>query len=193
MELDRYLPDYDFNEVHTIEIDASPENSYTAFKTLRVSELSRLADWLMKIRGLPAKLINRNSSLDSPKEDRVFLKQMLENGFILLSDTKQEIVFGMIGQFWKPVGNQPLKVATPDEFLKFKKEGYVKVAANMLFKKTGDKTVLTSETRVCATDSKARIKFALYWLIIRPASGLIRIIWLNAIKKKAESIKGAKL
>ncbi len=38
-----------------------------------------------------------------------------------------------------------------------------------------------------ATDAAARRRFRLYWLAIRPFSGLIRRLWLRAIKRRAES------
>jgi hypothetical protein len=48
-------------------------------------------------------------------------------------------------------------------------------------------TRLTTETRVFAQTDKARRKFAIYWRIIRPGSGIIRRGWLEAIKLRAES------
>jgi hypothetical protein len=33
---------------------------------------------------------------------------------------------------------------------------------------------------------KARRNFRLYWFVIRPWSGLIRRLWLKAIKRRAE-------
>jgi hypothetical protein len=48
-------------------------------------------------------------------------------------------------------------------------------------------TVLSTETRVLATDAAARRRFRRYWLAIRPFSGLIRRVWLRAIKRRAEA------
>jgi len=44
---------------------------------------------------------------------------------------------------------------------------------------------LSTETRVAVIPS-ARRPFAIYWRIIRPGSGIIRIMWLRAIRKRAE-------
>ncbi len=46
---------------------------------------------------------------------------------------------------------------------------------------------LTTETRVFATDSRARRRFAVYWRVIYPGSALIRRSWLDAIKRRAEN------
>jgi hypothetical protein len=49
------------------------------------------------------------------------------------------------------------------------------------------RTRLSTETRIAATDARARRRFAAYWLVVRPGSGLIRRLWLRAVKKRAES------
>jgi hypothetical protein len=46
---------------------------------------------------------------------------------------------------------------------------------------------LSTETRVWLDDGKARRRFRLYWLIVRPFSGLVRRSWLRAAKRRAES------
>ena len=38
--LNKYLPAYDFNEVHSVSIHASPEKVFAAVKNLTPSELS---------------------------------------------------------------------------------------------------------------------------------------------------------
>lgn len=50
----------------------------------------------------------------------------------------------------------------------------------------GGWTRLTTETRVHATDLKSRRRFAAYWRTIYPGSALIRVMWLRAIKARAE-------
>ena len=46
-------------------------------------------------------------------------------------------------------------------------------------------TRLTTETRVFAPDRSVRRRFALYWTAIRPGSGMIRRMWLRAVKRRA--------
>ncbi len=43
------------------------------------------------------------------------------------------------------------------------------------------------ETRVHATDDPTKRKFAAYWRTIYPGSALIRVMWLRAIRRRAES------
>ena len=45
-----------------------------------------------------------------------------------------------------------------------------------------------TETRVWASDNESARKFARYWWTIRLGSGLIRRMWLRAIRRRAEKI-----
>ncbi len=49
-----------------------------------------------------------------------------------------------------------------------------------------DGTTLSTETRVMARTLRGRIAFGLYWFAIRAGSGIIRRMWLRAIKRRAE-------
>jgi hypothetical protein len=52
--------------------------------------------------------------------------------------------------------------------------------------KTEACTLLTTETRIYATDASTRRAFARYWRVIYPGSSLIRRMWLRAVVKRAE-------
>ena len=44
----------------------------------------------------------------------------------------------------------------------------------------------STETRVHVADPAARRAFRRYWLVVRPFSGLIRILYLRAVRRRAE-------
>jgi hypothetical protein len=46
-------------------------------------------------------------------------------------------------------------------------------------------TRLTTETRVACADAASRRRFRLYWLVVRPFSGLIRTAMLSAVAREA--------
>ena len=46
--------------------------------------------------------------------------------------------------------------------------------------------LLSTETRIKATDGDARRSFGRYWRIIHPGSALIRRVWLRAVRRRAE-------
>jgi len=64
--------------------------------------------------------------------------------------------------------------------------GYAKATMNFLITESESGCVVTTETRVHATDARSRRRFGMYWLAIYPGSALIRRMWLRAIKRRAE-------
>jgi len=79
------------------------------------------------------------------------------------------------------------QITSPQEFLAFDQPEYARVAANLAVTDLGNGTVRCStETRIHATNPATRKKFAFYWRLISVGSGFIRVLWLQAIKRKAE-------
>jgi hypothetical protein len=187
--LNKYLPEYDFNEVHAMTIHASPEKAFAAIKEMKPSELSALVYWLFSIRNLPARLMGK-SFVKQKWDDKPFLEQLYheEGGFIPLAEMPcSEVVFGMIGQFWQLTDGKSPKIASPQEFLAFDHPDYAKVGANLAVTDLGDGTVrCTTETRIYAANPATKKKFAFYWRVISMGSGFVRVMWLNAIKRRAE-------
>jgi hypothetical protein len=186
MLLDKYLPAYDFNEVHVVTIQASPERVFAAIKNLMPSELSPWVRWLLSLRGLPARLVGKPAQ--QAWADRSFLEQLYEADFISLAEEPdREVVFGMIGQFWKLIGGERPQVASPQEFLIFEHPDYAKVGANLaVIDLENGSSRCSTETRIHATNPSTRKKFAFYWRLISMGSGFIRVLWLKDIKHKAE-------
>jgi len=187
MKLNEFLPTYEFNEIHMLDVKASPERVFAAIKELTVAELSPLIFAMFNLRSLPALLMGKESKMERTSEP--FLAKLFEDGFIPLAEVAdQEIVFGLIGQFWELVPVPGPKIASPKEFLDYDDPDFGKVAANLRVTPNTDGSVSCStETRIHVTDSHTRRKFAFYWRIISMGSGWIRVLWLRAIKRKAES------
>jgi hypothetical protein len=82
--LDKYMPQYDVTEVHSIRIQASPETGYNALMELSVTEISDIVRFLFWLRALPEKpAAKRLAQLNYSKP---FLKTMLDNGFTALAE-----------------------------------------------------------------------------------------------------------
>jgi hypothetical protein len=47
----------------------------------------------------------------------------------------------------------------------------------------GNGSLLVTETRVAATDARARLAFRRHWLAVGPFSALIRRRWLAAVRR----------
>jgi hypothetical protein len=192
MLIDDCLPLFDFNEVHRIVIQASPERIFRSIKDLSPSEWSPVVTWLFVLRSFPERLFGKGGVQFSG--NRPLLDQMLESGFVMLAETPgRELVFGTlvpasIGQFWKTSDGAPSKLSDAQEFAAFDRPDYAKVVANFLVGGGAgqDGIAVTTETRIHALSPATRKNFAVYWRVIGPGSALIRRLWLRAIKRRAE-------
>ncbi|MEW5872350.1 MAG: hypothetical protein AB1894_24010 [Chloroflexota bacterium] len=188
MQIDAFLPKYDFTEIHKVTVKASPQKTLAAVKDLLPSELSPLVFWMLAARSLPARLMGQRTP-GTGDDERPFLAQLYTGGFIPLEESDQEVVFGLVGQFWKLVGEEHVEIDGPQAFLDFERTDFAKVAANLAVQPAGEGTLLSTETRIAAPDEQTRRKFAFYWRLISFGSGWIRVMWLRAIKRKAEARK----
>jgi hypothetical protein len=73
------------------------------------------------------------------------------------------------------------------EFAALREPGYARAVFNMHAEPApSGGTLLTTETRIQATDDEARRSFRRYWRVIYPGSAAIRRAWLRAIRRRAE-------
>lgn len=75
-----------------------------------------------------------------------------------------------------------------EELLTFGEPGWVAYLTDFHLQPREAGVQLTTETRVRVTDQRARRRFAIYWAIIRPASGLIRRDMLATVALRAEGM-----
>jgi hypothetical protein len=180
-QLDQFVPIYQFHEFHSLKIDGNADHVYRAIKEVAASEipLFHTLTWIRRCgRALPEGVLN------VPK-GRPILEVASKTSFqVLAEEPGLEIVLGTL--VVTPPGDQRLPV-TPREFKNLRAPGYVLAAINFRVDAAGPGASLVStETRVYGTDAPARRKFARYWRVIYPGSALIRRMWLQAIKRRAE-------
>ncbi len=187
MLLNKFMPVYQFNETHRMVIQASPERIFKSLYELTPTDIW-LFQVLFGIRLLPAHLIGQGETLFA--DTQPVLTQMLKAGFIVLAkETNREIVLGAIGQFWKPLGSESPKIANVSEFLAFDHPDYAKAMMNFYVEQPSEESdvKVSTETRIYVPYPTTRKKFAAYWRLIYPGSALIRIMWLEALKRRAEA------
>ncbi len=185
--LDQFMHAYEFNEVHSVTIHASPAIAYAALKQVTVSEMSPLVTWLLNVRALPDRLSGHNQMQLATNEP--LLEAMLRAGFVALTEVPgREVVIGQIGQPWKIVGGAVARINSAEAFLRFDKPDYARIAANLIVLPSDapGQVKCVTETRVHIPDPAARKQFAMYWRVISTGSALIRRMWLSAIKQRAE-------
>jgi hypothetical protein len=179
--LDEFLPDYDANEIHSTRIAAPPDAVMAAFRSLTAREVPVLVG-LMALRSLPGLLTGRRR----PRRQGTILDGFLRGGFVPLAERPDELVLGVVGRFWLVTAE--VRRVSAEEFGFFREPGYAKGVFNMHAQPaSGGGTLLTTETRVQATDDHARRSFRRYWRVIYPGSAAIRYAWLRAIRRRAET------
>ena len=184
MKLDYYLPHYDFFSRHRILINSTPDIIFNAIQNLNFNQ-SQIIRCLLTVRKAYAVLGFDKSSWSVEKS--VFNKKIIESGFTVLDYLPgREIVLGFAGQFWKPSGGF-INFSNQEEYLAYTATNACKGAWNFYLSETGQGTLeLSTETRVFCPEKAVKQKFGLYWLFIKPFSGLIRKVLLKNIKHIAE-------
>jgi hypothetical protein len=172
--LDDFLPEFEFSERHRVAIAAPPDRIDEALRSvsLRDSPVAR-ALWFVRRLGRPY------GDLAKP-----FVGGQLP-GVVLTDVPGGGIVLGLTGQFWRLRDDRdPARPRTAAEFLAYERADTCKAVID--FRIGPDR--LSTETRVHVADPAARRKFRRYWLVVRPFSGLIRILLLRAARRRAEAL-----
>lgn len=172
-QLDAFLPAYEFVERHSLAIDAPAERIDEAFRTVSIAEIPvARALWFVRRLGRPY-----------GGSRKPFVGGELPG--VVLEDVPGEgMVLGLTGQFWRMRGyRDPNRPRAADEFLAYARADTCKAVIDF---RIGPRS-LSTETRVHVADHAARRKFRRYWLVIRPFSGLIRIMLLRAARQRAEA------
>ncbi len=182
MIIDRYMPEFDISKSYATTVSAPVHKVYSSLKNADIND-SPIIRVLFLLRGLPM-IFRSRSSRGGHK--RLTISDMAGTGFILLDERpNEELVIGVVGQFWKLTGN--IRRIEPKQFTDFSDSGYAKATWNFSLKaETDNVTLLTTETRVHCTDEKSRERFRSYWGLIGPFSGLIRKEMLKIIKRESE-------
>jgi hypothetical protein len=172
--LDDFLPVYEFSERHRLAIAAPAERIDRAVRTVSLGDIpAARALWWLRRLGRPY-----------GGAERPFVDGALENAVLLEDVPGEGVVLGLTGQFWRVRGGDDNpRPRNRDEFLAYDRPDACKAVIDF---RVGP-TLLTTETRVHVPDAAARRKFRRYWLVIRPFSGLIRILFLRAARRRAEA------
>jgi len=132
------------------------------------------------------------ASILNPPAQQPILDLATRTGFLMLADEpRQELVLGTFAAAPRP---SRLADWTPETWQALSAPGYAKAAMNFRIQEIGPgECRVTTETRVYATDAATARAFGRYWRVIYPGSALIRVMWLRAIRTRAESAPGAPL
>jgi hypothetical protein len=186
-KIDSLLPDFTFNEFHEVHINASPDKVKQVLQVTGVKDISA-AHLLMKIRGIA----NEDVDLSDRASNNLVGSDTVSTpdfNFFVVAPDEWITVMILKSVIINNNANQPAppEISTLEQFISFNEPGYVKVAVNIRFISTNNKiTILTTETRNNGITLKDNRVFGYYWRIIYPGSAIIRRVWLDTIKKKAQ-------
>jgi hypothetical protein len=155
--LDAFLPTYEFSTRHEVSVAVDPVLVDRALREVTFKEVPL-------VRGL---LLARGLGLRSAKD--TVLATMVPRATVLEDVPGEGLVLTLSGQFWRLRGRGAEAPAT----------------AVIDFRALPGS--LATETRIHVPDPVSRKKFGHYWRVVRPFSGLIRMLVLRAAKRRAEA------
>jgi hypothetical protein len=178
--IDRYVPIPHYREYHSASVRAPADTVIAAAAAYR-TESDAFFRGMIALRELPMRaerLLGRRPTEPQPPFGI--------DDFTLLQRCENEVVFGLAGRFWRPDFDL-VPLSGGQDFLDLNEPGIAKLALNFAVRADGSGvTMLSTETRVLCVDRAARRRFAPYWLLIRPVSGLIRRRTLGIIRRTCE-------
>jgi hypothetical protein len=154
--LDAFLPSYEFAARYGVTVDVDASEVDRALREVTFREVP-VVRALLFLRGLGS----------GPTEGSV-LAAMGRRGSVLDDVPGEGVVLGIRGRFWRlrGGGEEPEATAVVDF-------------------RAADGS-LTTETRVHVPDGVSRRRFARYWRVVGPFSGVTRKQVLRAAKRRAE-------
>ena len=190
--IDEFMPAFQFRERHQRRIAAPPAR---ACAELRHVDLARspFIGPLFAIRGLPARAARwwsraaatgaaagrTGAGAAAPAAPEALaagrLGDFFDKAFVTLrDDPARGLVVGAVGAFWRHSGG--IARVAPAQFRDDRTPGCARLAWMFDFTplEAGVSCLAATETRIDCNDAAARRAMQLYWLAIRPASGLIR-------------------
>lgn len=185
--LDEFAPEYQFSERHSIPIHASAWQVYDSILKVSADEIPGYRTMVWVRRGG----ISGPESILNPPDGVPLVAVATRTSFVTLANVPgREFVMGTV--VLAPPGVRLAITPTPDSFKTLTLPGFAKATLAFRVEPWRDGwSVLRSETRVSATDYVSRATFARYWRVIAPGSALVRLMWLRAIKIRAETLAGS--
>ena len=181
--MDKYLPDFDVREYHEARVNAPAEEAYAVLRSLDLNRSGSCGRCLRSAPcpagcGLPV------AAPPASPPSGPFFDQVLALGWAVLEEVPgRELVAGAVTQPWAPVVR--FQGLPPAELAAFSAPGFTKIVWSIAaWPVEPGVTLLSTETRVLATDEASKRKFRRYWLVFGLGIRLIRRISLRMAKRQ---------
>lgn len=171
MLIDKYLPAYQFNEFHSVELNGFVDGIYQKMLECDFSN-SSLIKLLFRIRGMSKEVYS--------------IEHLTKMGFIKLDEEPgKEILFGMVTD--NPMFNTCKSNVSSKEFIQKSDDTIIKAVINFrLQDNSNSQHIISTETRVWCGSKAMKSKFKYYWFFIKPFSQLIRKSMLKQMQTQIQ-------
>jgi len=178
--LDEVVPDPQYRMCHSRTVSAPPAAVWDELFRVPMSALP-LGSALESLRLLPARLAGRKHP---PLAERTFLD--VTPIPVLFSERPAVVISAGLSQAWRLLGGLTPPRLDTAALRAWSQPGWIKVAMEFRLEPIMVGTLLSTETRILATDPRTRRSFAAYWFLIRGSSGVIRREVLRVVGHRAE-------
>jgi hypothetical protein len=138
-------------------------------------------------RLLPGRLVGRSHEALAP---RTFLD--VTPIPVLYAQPPHVVISAGLSQAWRLLGALTPPTLQAADLRAWSQPGWIKVAMEFRLQPVAPGTLLSTETRIAATDPGTSRAFAAYWCVIRTGSGAIRREVLRVVARRAESADRAR-
>lgn len=174
---ERILPNYQFVETHSRILAADEASVLDAVQRVAPAD-DPWARRFMALRELPGRLSGALPGNRPPFGMHSFTP--------LARDGDNELTLGLVGEFWRADFGLR-EIGGLDDFVAFREPGVVRLLLSFHCEAVDRGTRLSTQTRVHCPDAASRLRFAPYWYLIRPVSGLIRRRMLRQVEQALRS------
>jgi hypothetical protein len=172
-DLDHWLPDPALRVAHRRDSNAGPQRLWAAARAVTLTDtslLGRLVRW----------------RIPGTKPSASFDELFRNPPFIVLHEEPEALVSGIVGRIWTIRRDYP-RLAEPEEFLSWSKDGTAKVAfANWVEPVDRAGAALVSETRVRSIGTQGRLGLSAVRPLIRAFHPLVGSEAIEAAVRLAE-------
>jgi len=181
MNLDDVVPNPEYRIRHTRVVGAPPSVVWDELQHVTMSALP--LGWALEaVRLLPARLSGRTHE---PLAGRSFLD--VTPIPVLFAERPNVVISAGLSQAWRLLGGLRPPRLDAAAMRAWSEPGWIKAGMEFRFEPIRVGTLLSTETRVLATDPESRRAFGRYWFFIRPSSAAIRREVLRTVAQRAES------
>ena len=181
MDLDDVIPNPRYRICHSRVARAPLPAVWDALHRVTMSALP-LGHALEGVRVLPARLSGKKLE---PLAGRTFLN--VTPIPVLFSERPHVVISAGLSQAWRLLGGSVPPHLDAAALRAWSQPGWIKAGMEFRLEPVPAGTLLSTETRVLATDPTTRRAFAVYWFVIRPGSSAIRREVLKVVARRAES------